>query len=96
MFNPATTRSRRGGHPSRHATREPVTGSADAPLQSVCWKWRLFIQHLPGWLTCPMDISGAFWRNTTHDWASAVDLGHFARIRQDPVGDRCARSSTDA
>ncbi|MFD8497683.1 ATP-binding protein [Amycolatopsis sp. NPDC059657] len=24
------------------------------------------------------------WRNTTHDWASAVDVDHLARIRQNP------------
>jgi topoisomerase-4 subunit B len=25
------------------------------------------------------------WRAVTHDWPSVVDLGHLARIRQDPA-----------
>ena len=25
------------------------------------------------------------WRNTTHDWASSVDAGHLAEIREDPT-----------
>ncbi|MFC9499835.1 ATP-binding protein [Streptomyces sp. NPDC056982] len=29
-----------------------------------------------------MDTPRAFWRNTTHDWASTVDLDHLAHIRQ--------------
>ena len=32
-----------------------------------------------------MNGSGASWINTTHDWASVVDLGHLARIRQEPA-----------
>ncbi|MCX5425762.1 ATP-binding protein [Streptomyces sp. NBC_00078] len=32
-----------------------------------------------------MDGSRASWINTTHDWASAVDLGHLARIRREPA-----------
>ncbi|MFE1957349.1 ATP-binding protein [Streptomyces sp. NPDC059479] len=32
-----------------------------------------------------MDISRASWRNTTHDWAGAVDLDHLARIRRNPA-----------
>ncbi|MFG2265348.1 ATP-binding protein [Streptomyces sp. NPDC048720] len=32
-----------------------------------------------------MDGSSASWVNTTHDWASAVDLGHLARIRREPA-----------
>ncbi|MFF7725411.1 hypothetical protein [Streptomyces sp. NPDC008001] len=32
-----------------------------------------------------MDGSRASWRNTTHDWASAVDLAHLAGIRRDPA-----------
>ncbi|MFJ8859703.1 ATP-binding protein [Streptomyces sp. NPDC102451] len=32
-----------------------------------------------------MDTSRAFWRNTTHDWANAVDLAHLSGIRRDPV-----------
>ncbi|MEU6864718.1 ATP-binding protein [Streptomyces sp. NPDC046876] len=31
-----------------------------------------------------MDGSRADWINTTHDWARDVDLGHLARIRQEP------------
>ncbi|MCF3102027.1 ATP-binding protein [Streptomyces roseoverticillatus] len=31
-----------------------------------------------------MDTARSSWRNTTHDWASTVDLGHLASIRQDP------------
>ncbi|MFD8565783.1 ATP-binding protein [Streptomyces sp. NPDC059639] len=27
----------------------------------------------------------ATWRNTTHDWASTVDVGHLAHIRRDPA-----------
>ncbi|MET8586275.1 ATP-binding protein [Streptomyces collinus] len=29
-----------------------------------------------------MSIPRAAWRNTTHDWASTVDLGHLVHIRQ--------------
>jgi topoisomerase IV subunit B len=29
-------------------------------------------------------VSSEPWRNTTHDWASAVDSGHLAGIRQNP------------
>ncbi|MET7642265.1 ATP-binding protein [Streptomyces sp. NPDC005426] len=32
-----------------------------------------------------MDTSRAAWRNTTHDWASVVDLGHLEGIRRDPA-----------
>ncbi|MET7597860.1 ATP-binding protein [Streptomyces sp. NPDC005481] len=31
-----------------------------------------------------MDTPRTSWRNTTHDWASEVDLDHLARIRRDP------------
>ncbi|WP_327093014.1 hypothetical protein OIE66_20920 [Nonomuraea sp. NBC_01738] len=31
-----------------------------------------------------MDTSRTSWRNTTHDWASTVDHGHLARIRDEP------------
>ncbi|WP_367139264.1 MULTISPECIES: ATP-binding protein [Streptomyces] len=31
-----------------------------------------------------MDTPRSSWRNTTHDWANAVDLGHLASIRRDP------------
>lgn len=31
-----------------------------------------------------MGHSRASWRNTTHDWASAVDVGHLDRIRERP------------
>ncbi|MFF5895876.1 ATP-binding protein [Streptomyces argenteolus] len=31
-----------------------------------------------------METSRASWRNTTHDWAGSVDLGHLAGIRRDP------------
>ncbi|WP_353940283.1 ATP-binding protein [Streptomyces sp. HUAS MG91] len=27
----------------------------------------------------------ATWRNTTHDWAGTVDVGHLTRIRRDPA-----------
>ncbi|MEV4921512.1 ATP-binding protein [Streptomyces roseoverticillatus] len=30
-----------------------------------------------------MDTPRSSWRNTTHDWASTVDLGHLASVRQD-------------
>ncbi|MET9497855.1 ATP-binding protein [Streptomyces sp. NPDC006552] len=32
-----------------------------------------------------MDTSRAAWRNTTHDWAGTVDLGHVEHIRQNPA-----------
>ncbi|MGI5484682.1 ATP-binding protein [Streptomyces lavendofoliae] len=32
-----------------------------------------------------MDIPRASWRNTTHDWASTVDLEHLEHIRQNPA-----------
>ncbi|MEU1365740.1 ATP-binding protein [Streptomyces sp. NPDC005803] len=32
-----------------------------------------------------MDTSRAAWRNTTHDWAGVVDLGHLEGIRRDPA-----------
>ncbi|MEV0576319.1 ATP-binding protein [Streptomyces sp. NPDC050392] len=31
------------------------------------------------------DTSRAAWRNTTHDWAAAVDPGHLEGIRRDPA-----------
>ncbi|GAA0974648.1 hypothetical protein GCM10009555_031220 [Acrocarpospora macrocephala] len=31
-----------------------------------------------------MNTSRASWRNTTHDWASGVDIEHLAHIRQNP------------
>ncbi|MFK0252294.1 ATP-binding protein [Streptomyces sp. NPDC090445] len=33
-----------------------------------------------------MGGSAASWRNTTHDWASTVDVDHLALIRNDPAG----------
>jgi DNA gyrase subunit B len=33
-----------------------------------------------------VDISRASWRNTTHDWASVVDLDHLGSIRRNPAG----------
>lgn len=32
-----------------------------------------------------MDTSRTSWRNTTHDWAAAVDLDHLSGIRRDPA-----------
>ncbi|WP_223206292.1 ATP-binding protein [Streptomyces xanthii] len=32
-----------------------------------------------------MDTPRASWRNTTHDWASTVDLDHLAHIRRSPA-----------
>ncbi len=32
-----------------------------------------------------MDVPKSAWRNTTHDWASTVNLGHLEHIRQNPV-----------
>ncbi|MBT2408444.1 MULTISPECIES: ATP-binding protein [unclassified Streptomyces] len=32
-----------------------------------------------------MDRATASWRNTTHDWASAVDIDHLSSIRSDPA-----------
>lgn len=32
-----------------------------------------------------VDESRCPWRNTTHDWASVVDLDHLARIRRNPA-----------
>ncbi|WP_415952236.1 ATP-binding protein [Streptomyces sp. KLOTTS4A1] len=32
-----------------------------------------------------MNTSRATWRNTTHDWASTVDLGHLEHIRRQPA-----------
>ncbi|MFI7131508.1 hypothetical protein ACIBQ1_37930 [Nonomuraea sp. NPDC050153] len=32
-----------------------------------------------------MSTSRASWRNTTHDWATDVDLGHLGRIREKPA-----------
>lgn len=32
-----------------------------------------------------MNTSRAGWRNTTHDWAAAVDLGHLEGIRREPA-----------
>ncbi|MET8143042.1 hypothetical protein ABZU32_22290 [Sphaerisporangium sp. NPDC005288] len=32
-----------------------------------------------------MGTSRSSWRNTTHDWAADVDLGHLAGIRRDPA-----------
>ncbi|MEU1961025.1 hypothetical protein [Nocardia sp. NPDC019304] len=31
-----------------------------------------------------MDGTGSPWENTTHDWASTVDLAHLERIRREP------------
>ncbi|MGW4964036.1 hypothetical protein ACWEPL_43055 [Nonomuraea sp. NPDC004186] len=31
-----------------------------------------------------MSAPRASWRNTTHDWAADVDLGHLSRIRENP------------
>lgn len=33
-----------------------------------------------------MDDAHGPWRNTTHDWAAAVDLDHLRRIRRNPAG----------
>ncbi|MET7333607.1 hypothetical protein [Nonomuraea sp. NPDC005650] len=32
-----------------------------------------------------MSTSRASWRNTTHDWATDVDLGHLGRVRENPA-----------
>ncbi|MBA2888781.1 ATP-binding protein [Nonomuraea soli] len=32
-----------------------------------------------------MEPSRTAWRNTTHDWAADVDLGHLTRIRENPA-----------
>jgi len=32
-----------------------------------------------------VDTSRTSWRNTTHDWAGGVDLGHLSDIRSNPV-----------
>ncbi len=36
------------------------------------------------WDTAAMDAARGPWVNTTHDWASTVDLAHLERIRREP------------
>jgi topoisomerase IV subunit B len=39
----------------------------------------------PGWHAGLVGKPGPSWRNTSHDWAAAVDPGHLALIRQRPA-----------
>jgi topoisomerase IV subunit B len=43
------------------------------------------VSGLAGRDTFLVDESGIRWRNSTHDWASVMDLDHVARIRRDPA-----------
>lgn len=54
-------------------------------LAAACRRRYGEVHHLWAWNTSLVGESRTPWRNTTHDWASVIDVDHLACIRHDPA-----------